>query len=286
MPSGLSNGRDAPWRDEGALYEQYIHQHKSIREIADEWDCNHKTVHRWLKNHGIERRGQGHPAAHPELRDAEKLESLYWGEYLSTAEISDIYDCSRRQISYWLNKHDIEIRPAHGDARKHPATWDELSEDELRSEYIDNGKSLTEIGDKYGVTAHAVRNALFRNGIETREPHPSGSDNPAWNGGSSAYHLIRQGLSEESWPTIRQELIDSYGTACHSCGSDVGGSIQMHHIVPILYGGTNAREMFLPLCRGCHNEVEAFTKSLPEVKPLVEYATDNKQRSTEPSTRD
>lgn len=49
---------DHPWRDEGTLYELYVRQELSSRDVADELGCQKDTVLRWLDRHNIPRRGR------------------------------------------------------------------------------------------------------------------------------------------------------------------------------------------------------------------------------------
>lgn len=48
--------RPGPWKDEDWLRNQYIDQQKSIYQIADDQDCDEKTIRNWLAEHDIEPR--------------------------------------------------------------------------------------------------------------------------------------------------------------------------------------------------------------------------------------
>ena len=62
--------RPGPWKDEDWLRSQYIARQKSIRQIADEQDCDEKTIRNWLAEHGIDARdySERHPASREERR--------------------------------------------------------------------------------------------------------------------------------------------------------------------------------------------------------------------------
>ena len=53
-------------------------------------------------------------------------------------------------------------------------------------------------------------------------------------------------------PSFRKIMKKKLGGVCANCGSDK--DIQYHHIVPILYGGTNNLSNIVPLCRFCHGK--------------------------------
>lgn len=48
---------DRPWTDEATLRSMY--REMSMRDIADELNCDHSTVVRWMDEFGIERMGPG-----------------------------------------------------------------------------------------------------------------------------------------------------------------------------------------------------------------------------------
>jgi|GEM_PF-3032635 len=260
-----NNSDDKPWRDRDLLHRLYWDEWMSIRDIADELGCDHKTVARWLKRHDIERRSEGHPAADRELRDPEKLRELYWGEYLSTAEIADRYDCSRRQISYWLDKHDIQIRDPGGDGRKHPWTRDDIPSGEVVERYTESDLTAKQIADRYDCTAKVILRILHEQGADVDNPQARGHKNPNWRGGKRIYHAVRSELGPTCWPIQRERHL---GNECESCGeSDT--PLELHHIVPLMAGGTNAEYNYMTLCAACHNTVEAHTRDLPGMEAVL-----------------
>ena len=93
----------------------------------------------------------------------------------------------------------------------------------------------------------------------------TGSDHPLYIGGVDYYRAVRRGLSETGWHTQRKHHL---GKECELCGdSDV--SLSLHHIVPVLSGGTNDGYNYMTLCRGCHSTVEAHTRDLPGMQPVL-----------------
>lgn len=57
---------------------------------------------------------------------------------------------------------------------------------------------------------------------------------------------------------------------CEMCGVESDGQAHdLHHIVPILAGGVNERELLIELCRQCHETVEAYTRDLPGMESVL-----------------
>jgi len=100
----------------------------------------------------------------------------------------------------------------------------------------------------------------------------SGMNSHAWRGGNSdLYNHIRANIGPLSWPRARENARES-GDVCHLCGErPVRRNLQMHHIIPILTGGTNGGWNLLPLCPTCHRKVERKTKEFtdPVIKELA-----------------
>lgn len=53
IPVRGNGDREKPWRDEEVLYQQYVEEDRTSREIADELDVTAPTVRNWLHHHGI-----------------------------------------------------------------------------------------------------------------------------------------------------------------------------------------------------------------------------------------
>jgi len=106
--------RPGPWKDEDWLRNQYIEQQKSVYQIADEQDCNEKTIRNWLAEHGIETRdySERHPASREErrYRDEEWLREQYIEHEQTAGEIADECGVAETTIYDWLDHHGIETR--------------------------------------------------------------------------------------------------------------------------------------------------------------------------------
>lgn len=94
----------------------------------------------------------------------------------------------------------------------------------------------------------------------------TGKDHPLWQGGVNWYRAIRSSLGPTGWRTQRKEHLED---ECRLCGGS-SGTLALHHIVPVLSGGTNTEYNYMTLCRGCHSTVETYTQgNVPGTEPLL-----------------
>lgn len=84
-----------------------------------------------------------------------------------------------------------------------------------------------------------------------------GEEHPLWKGGGTAplYMKIRDSIGDRTWESVRGEQIEE---ECECCSS--GEGLVLHHIVPVMSGGTNGAWNLMTLCRSCHAQVEKKTK--------------------------
>ena len=113
--------RPGPWSDEDWLRSQYVGQQKTVCQIADEQDCDEKTIRNWLTEHGIDTRdhSERHPASREDrpYRDKAWLREQYVDAEKAAAEIAADCDVSESTIHAWLGTHGIETRSVE-DARQ------------------------------------------------------------------------------------------------------------------------------------------------------------------------
>lgn len=106
---------------------------------------------------------------------------------------------------------------------------------------------------------------------EWQQTHLSGQGNPRWNGGFSVYARVSATISDRSWAAISNGVRGRDGV-CKMCGDsaeDIGHKLDVHHIVPLRAGGTHDKQLLTSLCRSCHMTVEAYTRAIPEVEPVL-----------------
>lgn len=101
----------------------------------------------------------------------------------------------------------------------------------------------------------------------------TGQDNPNWRGGKSIYDAVRKQLPGPSWTTLRERTREAAGGECEMCGRSAEEiehrDLDVHHVVPLLCGGTNEEWNRLALCPSCHNRAEWFTRNIPEIEPVL-----------------
>jgi hypothetical protein len=129
----------------------------------------------------------------------------------------------------------IERRPS--EIREHVYCSDEC---------IANGLSKMKLGEK---------NPQFKHGYR-RNP-------VSW---------VRNVLSDGGWPERSQEIRETV-ECCQICGEDVD-RLEVHHIIPVVGGGTNEDYNLLPLCPSCHNRAEGVANTYSD-PILLEPALDD-----------
>lgn len=99
----------------------------------------------------------------------------------------------------------------------------------------------------------------------------TGPEHPLWEGGVNWYRSIRSALGPAGWKTLRKQNLVNECELCGSHESPGDRGLSLHHIVPVLYGGTNSPDNFMTLCEPCHSKVESYIKEkLPCGAVLVE----------------
>lgn len=99
--------------------------------------------------------------------------------------------------------------------------------------------------------------------------HQTGQDSPNWRGGKSIYDAVKKQFHGLSWQTRRKRHRQKE-PECQLCGTDE--NLDVHHIVPILSGGTNDEWNLMTLCVGCHNRVESFTRKYMDPVLVGQYS--------------
>jgi len=98
----------------------------------------------------------------------------------------------------------------------------------------------------------------------------SGQGSPLWRGGYTHTGSLRKMMSERSWRRVADEVRQAAGRKCEKCGSPSDGKkLDVHHIVPLVAGGTNGSWNLMALCDSCHNTVEAYTRDLPGMEGVL-----------------
>lgn len=73
---------------------------------------------------------------------------------------------------------------------------------------------------------------------------------------------VRNALSDTSW-SKRSEQVRESVNECSLCGLEAD-RLEVHHIVPVVAGGTNEDYNLMPLCPACHNRAEGVANAYSE----------------------
>lgn len=84
----------------------------------------------------------------------------------------------------------------------------------------------------------------------------TGEDHPLWEGGRDEYGYY---LSKNpgSFYRNRIEVLERDGNTCQHCGyQGPSNYMDVHHIIPVRYGGSSKLSNLITLCRKCHNNAD------------------------------
>lgn len=100
-------------------------------------------------------------------RDKEIVTELYVDKEKPLSEIAEIFDCSKRTVSDWVNRHGLDRQ------QETASRYDELTEELLYEMYVEKDMSQYEIADEVGCTQVTVSNKMdeFSIGIK-RDSYP------------------------------------------------------------------------------------------------------------------
>jgi len=136
-------------------------------------------------------------------------------------------------------EREAQVKAAHEKNRELAANG-ELS---LQRWVEENPELASKLRAKHGALGASARDENGMKGV-------TGQEHPNWRGGKSVYDAVKKQLPGPSWNTIRSRYA---GEPCANCGES---TTDLHHIVPLLCGGTNEDYNLMSLCQSCHHEAE------------------------------
>jgi len=152
-----------PWMNKEWLYEQYVLNDRSSKDIAEEFGCKQNTIQQWLRKHGIKKPILTH---HRTKKKYEAYDFLYH-EHIelgkSIRQIADECGVSYDTIRENLIKARIQIqkRNAHKQYSKNDI---EL----MKYLYVDKAMSASQVARELGTSHRVVIKYLQNAGIDTR----------------------------------------------------------------------------------------------------------------------
>jgi transposase-like protein len=169
---------------EAYLHEEYVVKGRSVAALAREHGVSDQAIRNWLRRRDIASRRPGGTQARDRLTFA-YLHREYEQRGRSVAEIAAQVGVSEQSVLRYLHRHGIEVRRGRPEAvapspsangRGRPAWLDGLlTEELLRREYVDAGRSAADIARQVGASEQSVLRYLHRRGIPVR-PAASGLD--------------------------------------------------------------------------------------------------------------
>lgn len=238
--------------DKNTLYDLYVTQQKTGKEIADIAGVNSpQTVYNWLQKHGIPRRDI-ESAQRPLRPTKEQLESLYTVQGMSIDSVAKALGSSESSVSKLLDRYGITKRPKTAKF----AGWNKgkpLPEAQ-KIHLSDLARQRTgKKSHRFGVTLSSRTRRKIADSLKGRF---RGASNPQWKGGHR--HERTQWFSRFEYKGWRNAVYERDNYTCQMCGKPSNGDIQAHHIYP---WSTHPELRFdtnngITLCEVCHLSIK------------------------------
>lgn len=264
--TGGDSSDGEPWRDESTLRRLIEEDGLGISEVAERLGCDQAVVSDWVSRYDI----GGHECP---LCDRSFTSRSGLGIHCQSKHDTSIREYERRQGEHECPSCEYAFDSQHGLAAHHVREHDQsLAWKEVPCEWCGDTRrvrrSVLRKGKRVFCRGYSCRDAYFRENY-------SGQDNPNWRGGRTAYDAVLRNLGR-SWYKSRETTRESAENSCEMCGiteSETGRELDIHHIVPILSGGTNGDYNLMALCRTCHKTIEEYTRGI--IDPvLVDWSAD------------
>jgi transposase-like protein len=142
---------------EDGLRSLYVEEGLTLVEIAERVGCSPGAVGKRLRRAGVKMRPRGGPARPPDESDVvERLRELYVEQGLSVLEVARRFGRSRDWVITRLERFGL---PRRGWQKKPRLA---LPASKLRRLWVDEGRSLPEVAERFCVPADWVRAELAR----------------------------------------------------------------------------------------------------------------------------
>ena len=161
-------------RDKEWMFEKYITEFTSIKQLSDNLNVSQRLVAKWLDIHGIKRRNIqeskiGKSKFNDLINDGKTIPILY-KQGLTTIEIADLLDSSHQSIYQILLDFDVQIRGFTERALERNPLLKKLRNKEwLFSEYITKNYSIVDIAKHIKTSPQIVYNWLKKHKIGIKD---------------------------------------------------------------------------------------------------------------------
>lgn len=158
------------YRNREWLYEKYVKEEKTQKEVSRMCDVTYGTVNKWINKLDIPKRSRsevlkGNIHLDKEIEiDREWIIEQYIDKNRTAEDIGE-------EIGYSDGRPILNILKEEGVDIRSPGDYFRLDIDEewLREQYIEKKRSAQDIADKYGCSDTSIYNALEHYNIETRK---------------------------------------------------------------------------------------------------------------------
>lgn len=247
-----------------------------LEEIADELDVSVSTISRWKQKHlNLPYKSEWNRVEYQHGQPMDRiLYHLHYDALLPTTDISEALDISRATLAEWFEKTGVEKRSqSEAERVKNQKMSDEerreqteAAREKHREKYGDGGY-VEVLWDKNPEQMKEQAESVAGLGAEARDENgmrgQTGPDHPRWKGGRCLRDCLRKMMGDVSWDEVRIRVRERANHECEMCGrrqSERG--LDVHHIVPLVCGGTNDEELLMALCRSCHQRVERYSEQI------------------------
>lgn len=258
------------WTDRDIEFLKENYWDMSYSTIADELGMSQSVVYRKAKDDlGLPKKRKKNEIAYRYgVPIGWLLDTLHNTLEKSVNTISSEIGVGRKNINRWMEDENV---PRRGQSEAELMKWEQMSPEEreaqveaaheknrelaangelaMRRWRRENPEEARELSVKWASTLAERREENGMKGV-------TGQDHPNWRGGKSVYDAVKRQLPGPSWNTIRSRYESE---PCENCGAE---TTDVHHIVPLLCGGTNDDYNLMPLCRSCHHEAEWHIRDL------------------------
>lgn len=241
-PRGKTRRKFVPTRD--WILENYVNGDLSSAQICEITGYSKNGLNRLLKSYGVELKGQSLPKV--EI-SREQLYQLHVVEGLTAVKIAARLGCHNSLISRLIRKYELDPGRQLVNIPMEPP----LLHDELWKLYWVDEYSAGDIAEKYGVARSTVLRWMQLCSIPRRK----------WNGGEVKRTYVRNPSvnnrdGREFNAQERERIFQRDDRHCRMPGCVRTERLEVHHILPIKYGGDNTLNNGITLCYWCHESIK------------------------------
>ncbi|HEX6290799.1 MAG TPA: FAD-dependent thymidylate synthase [Herpetosiphonaceae bacterium] len=153
----------------------------------------------------------------------------------SVQEIADLAECTYHTVRKWLRIHNLKFAP--------------------EETYFKPGQRPWNVGKRYKFGPNPFSPELLAKVRKAR----SGAASNFWKGGVTPERKNIERWTTEQGPNVHAK----FDYTCQQCGKR-GGKLHSHHIIPVWYDATKARDFdnLVSLCHECHRRIHTENREL------------------------